>query len=966
MECKNAWSWNLHINTDKHKEQVVADNLKQSNSSQSSQASEQTSRPQNTNLCINCKSHFTGKFALHQCGNMEQQVSATVAKPKTSETKAKTKSTTQSQQLEVSATVAKPKTSETKAKTKSTTQSQQLEEGNTLFVYGIPKISSNWQVIRNYFDTTFGLGQVKFVRMNVVNEKTLGAYVDFHNRAAALTAYNGGFLMGNISQHYIDNVFVKCKLLKSEENNPTSTSEVKSTGNQQQIDLNTLYVFGLPKNFPWPILHGYFENKYGHVKYASKRSAYGRVEFQTRAAALAAYSGGFVMNDNSQHNIEGVVVRCKIHSTEEKSSVQASTSTSRESTNKVVSESQQTISNESKKLFVVNVMSYTRDDLLAHFIKYGNIERLDMPRNCHYCFIHYQFAADAQAAYLAGEITRKGKDRKHNIGPQHVLVRLNLQKELKTKCKKHATVQHQEHEMESALSIALQGVMSYSEATLQEYFSKYGEIVQVQKAYNKDVPLDFGFVKFKTPQAAEKAFQSGQVHETDNKLRVHIIGDGFVILTYQSSAGKKDSTSGPKSSYQEASTSTSRESTNKVVSESQQNISNESKQLFVVNVMYYTRDDLLAHFIKYGKIERLDMPRNCNYCFVHYQFAADAQAAYLAGEITRKGKDRKHNIGPQHVWVRLNLQKELEPKCKKHATVQHQEHEMESPLSIALQGVMSYSEATLQEYFSKYGEIVEVQKAYNKDVPLDFGFVKFKTPQAAEKAFQSGQVHETDNKLRVHIIGHELVILTYQSSSGLKDSTSGPKGSYQEVDATDETIKENKESQQRGPCRELFIPDTGNYSFAEIKLIFENYGCVTNVEMHPSRNGIPFCFVCFESVAQATAAFEEGEVIPGRKERLLNVEDDFLLVSYKGEEDQEPLDRRLYIGGDISCTGMETLTTYFEQYGMVKSFKVPPKHDQVEMATDHRDYCYITFATAVKLQLPMWMESHMVFIGNIS
>ncbi|XP_072022709.1 uncharacterized protein [Amphiura filiformis] len=937
MECKNAWSWNLHINTDKHKEQVVADNLKQSNSSQSSQASEQTSRPQNTNLCINCKSHFTGKFALHQCGNMEQQVSATVAKPKTSETKAKTKSTTQSQQLEVSATVAKPKTSETKAKTKSTTQSQQLEEGNTLFVYGIPKISSNWQVIRNYFDTTFGLGQVKFVRMNVVNEKTLGAYVDFHNRAAALTAYNGGFLMGNISQHYIDNVFVKCKLLKSEENNPTSTSEVKSTGNQQQIDLNTLYVFGLPKNFPWPILHGYFENKYGHVKYASKRSAYGRVEFQTRAAALAAYSGGFVMNDNSQHNIEGVVVRCKIHSTEEKSSVQASTSTSRESTNKVVSESQQTISNESKKLFVVNVMSYTRDDLLAHFIKYGNIERLDMPRNCHYCFIHYQFAADAQAAYLAGEITRKGKDRKHNIGPQHVLVRLNLQ----------------------------------------------------------------------------------------------------------------------------ASTSTSRESTNKVVSESQQNISNESKQLFVVNVMYYTRDDLLAHFIKYGKIERLDMPRNCNYCFVHYQFAADAQAAYLAGEITRKGKDRKHNIGPQHVWVRLNLQKELEPKCKKHATVQHQEHEMESPLSIALQGVMSYSEATLQEYFSKYGEIVEVQKAYNKDVPLDFGFVKFKTPQAAEKAFQSGQVHETDNKLRVHIIGHELVILTYQSSSGLKDSTSGPKGSYQEnrkdqdlyiplmgkytesdlrhyfsqfgfvgeievksryhrsfcficfpsvaqaraafeagdivpntskrerlhhigigtlmvcyqgnsatieneVDATDETIKENKESQQRGPCRELFIPDTGNYSFAEIKLIFENYGCVTNVEMHPSRNGIPFCFVCFESVAQATAAFEEGEVIPGRKERLLNVEDDFLLVSYKGEEDQEPLDRRLYIGGDISCTGMETLTTYFEQYGMVKSFKVPPKHDQVEMATDHRDYCYITFATAVKLQLPMWMESHMVFIGNIS
>ncbi|XP_072022711.1 uncharacterized protein [Amphiura filiformis] len=832
MECKNAWSWNLHINTDKHKEQVVADNLKQSNSSQSSQASEQTSRPQNTNLCINCKSHFTGKFALHQCGNMEQQVSATVAKPKTSETKAKTKSTTQSQQLEVSATVAKPKTSETKAKTKSTTQSQQLEEGNTLFVYGIPKISSNWQVIRNYFDTTFGLGQVKFVRMNVVNEKTLGAYVDFHNRAAALTAYNGGFLMGNISQHYIDNVFVKCKLLKSEENNPTSTSEVKSTGNQQQIDLNTLYVFGLPKNFPWPILHGYFENKYGHVKYASKRSAYGRVEFQTRAAALAAYSGGFVMNDNSQHNIEGVVVRCKIHSTEEKSSVQASTSTSRESTNKVVSESQQTISNESKKLFVVNVMSYTRDDLLAHFIKYGNIERLDMPRNCHYCFIHYQFAADAQAAYLAGEITRKGKDRKHNIGPQHVLVRLNLQKELEPKCKKHATVQHQEHEMESPLSIALQGVMSYSEATLQEYFSKYGEIVEVQKAYNKDVPLDFGFVKFKTPQAAEKAFQSGQVHETDNKLRVHIIGHELVILTYQSSSGLKDSTSGPKGSYQE----------------------------------------------------------------------------------NRKDQD----------------------------------------LYIPLMG--KYTESDLRHYFSQFGFVgeIEVKSRYHRS----FCFICFPSVAQARAAFEAGDiVPNTSKRERLHHIGIGTLMVCYQGNSATIEN---------EVDATDETIKENKESQQRGPCRELFIPDTGNYSFAEIKLIFENYGCVTNVEMHPSRNGIPFCFVCFESVAQATAAFEEGEVIPGRKERLLNVEDDFLLVSYKGEEDQEPLDRRLYIGGDISCTGMETLTTYFEQYGMVKSFKVPPKHDQVEMATDHRDYCYITFATAVKLQLPMWMESHMVFIGNIS
>ncbi|XP_072015816.1 uncharacterized protein [Amphiura filiformis] len=275
------------------------------------------------------------------------------------------------------------------------------------------------------------------------------------------------------------------------------------------------------------------------------------------------------------------------------------------------------------------------------------------------------------------------------------------------------------------------------------------------------------------------------------------------------------------------------------------------------------------------------------------------------------------------------------------------------------------TESDLRHYFSQFGFVRKIE-VYSE--PLgSFCFVCFTSVAQAKAAFEAGSLmgHMISKRKRLHNIGDDTLVVCYRRHCGPNqdqvDATDDlvmddnePSASIQQygVDATDEIVMDDTESsgssQQRGPkkYRELFIPDTGNYSPRNIKLIFEEYGRVTKVTVNPRRNGIPFGFVCFESVAQATATFEAGEVIPGRKERLLNVKGQFLLVSYKGEEeteDQEPfLDRRLYVGGDVSSVGMEIVISYFRKYGMVKSFKVPPK----SVKTDHCEKFYITFAMA--------------------
>ncbi len=76
-----------------------------------------------------------------------------------------------------------------------------------------------------------------------------------------------------------------------------------------------------------------------------------------------------------------------------------------------------------------------------------------------------------------------------------------------------------------------------------------------------------------------------------------------------------------------------------------------------------------------------------------------------------------------------------------------------------------------------------MKKAYNKDTPLDFGFVKFKTPESASKAFQDGygQLHKADNKIRIHVINGKMVLMKYQSAKQSSvQSASSQDGSNQD------------------------------------------------------------------------------------------------------------------------------------------------------------------------------------------
>ena len=82
-------------------------------------------------------------------------------------------------------------------------------------------------------------------------------------------------------------------------------------------------------------------------------------------------------------------------------------------------------------------------------------------------------------------------------------------------------------------SLCITGIAHIPDFVIKTYFSQYGDVHVNKKTDDWDNPLNYTFLHFKCAQAAEKAFQSGQLVTGDSESRKHVIADEEVLVRHR-------------------------------------------------------------------------------------------------------------------------------------------------------------------------------------------------------------------------------------------------------------------------------------------------------------------------------------------------------------------------------------------------------------------------------------------------
>ncbi|XP_072015823.1 uncharacterized protein [Amphiura filiformis] len=466
---------------------------------------------------------------------------------------------------------------------KALTTTYTIKNLDRLFAFGSP---SSMEGLHNYFDTKFG-----HVKSAEITQSKRYAVVHFDNSAAALAAFNGGIQEDNQSQHSIEGAIVMCVLRSAE--------EIEVMKKSQRSTLKLI----IEASFSRDEVEAHF-SKFGPVEKISYRDSgmgkktFGSITYKSLADAQIAFLCGDLIGklqkQRRRHFIGDIYVN--------------------------VQHTDCTLDKQSRsrnKLFAFGFQSSMQwaDHLHKYFnSKFGHVNCATIPQYKSYAIVHFDNSAAALAAFKGGSLV--GSQSQHSIEGAIVTCVLRSEEEIKAMRKTQRN------------TLELIGVDLFSRDELEAYFSKFGPVEKF--SYREDSGMaqrgfEFGSIKYKSHADAEKAFQCGDVFAKVTNRRRHYIGDKYVTVQHIVSMGEKNNDDKQKSED---------EGKEKLAS-----VSDEQKELqkrticLVAGGRHCSREELEAHFSKYGPVDILNVCENRFLGSVVYKSSADADKAFQSGDV---------------------------------------------------------------------------------------------------------------------------------------------------------------------------------------------------------------------------------------------------------------------------------------------------------------------------------------------